>query len=126
MKNIVLIMSILFSLYGGDYYYEYGKRVELFKVTQARAQNSNVTYYETASGSSVGLKNEVIFKCGVDIDCREVVAKYNFTSISKLSDTLYLVKLLNGEDVFEISQKLHKEKDIEFAQPNLVKKRYRR
>ena len=127
MLKISFILFITLSAFSADYYYEYGKKVELTKVLQSRSyRSSDVTEYLTSKGHKIGIKNEIIAKCNLGLECEKLFLKYNLTSVSKLSNTLYLIKIIDVKDIFKISQQLHKDKNIVFAQPNLVKKKYRR
>jgi hypothetical protein len=121
MKKINLLVLLSLSLYSSDYYFEYGKKVELTKAKDYRSEGvGGVDYYITQYGNRVGITNELIVKCEHS-NCTEILGKYNLTNITSLSDSLFLVKLENNENIFEISQKLYLDKNITFATPNFTK-----
>jgi len=119
------ISLLCLSLSAESFYYEYGKKVTVKKISDNRT-NSSISYYKNSLGKKIGIKNEIIFKCMEGKECLSIVKGYNLTDISNLSNNIYIVKILNGNDIFEISQKLYLEDNIEFANPNFVKKRHRR
>ncbi len=131
MKKITLILLtfLFFSISANadnPFYYEYGKRVELKKLSKTSNRNGDaIDYYEDSNGREVGVKNQIIVKCKEGLDCYAIFEKHNLTNIEKLSTNFFLIKLTN-EDVFELSQTLYNEEDIEISQPNLVRKLQKR
>ncbi|KIM07131.1 MAG: hypothetical protein KU38_11155 [Sulfurovum sp. FS08-3] len=123
MKLIVgLLLASL--LYANDFYYEYGQKVEVSQSINKRSKDNSVEYYQKQDGNLVGIKkDEILTQCNVGVDCAKVLAKYDFASISKLSTTIFLVKLTPTQDVFNFSQILYNDSDIAFAHPNFVKER---
>jgi len=125
MLKYGLLSLLCLSLNAESFYYEYGKKVTVEKISESRS-NSGTSYYKNSLGKKVGIKNEIIFKCVDGKECLSIVKRYNLKDISNLSDNIYIAKVLEGSDIFEISQKLYLEDSIEFANPNFVKKRHRR
>ena len=121
---MLLVLGLV--LCANDFYYEYGKKVEVTKVKGQRSLgDASIEQYTTSSGKKVGIKNEIIVKCK-QADCVSTLNKYNLTNITNLTDTVFLVKLVNDENIFEIVQKLYLDENIEFANPNFVKTRTKR
>jgi len=120
-----LLSLLCLSLNAESFYYEYGKKITVEKISNSRS-NSSIIYYKNSLGKEIGIKNEIIFKCIEGKECLNIVKSYNLKNISKLSDKIYIVKVSKDSDIFEISQKLYLEDNIEFANPNFIKKRYRR
>ena len=125
MKKISLIMVIALSLQAGDFYYEYGKKVMIVKSYGSR-DNNGIKYYKNSLGKKIGVKDEIIIKCNDGLSCKDGLKEYNITDISKLSETMLLIKVPKDTNIFELSQKLYKDKSIEFAHPNFIKERERR
>jgi len=122
----ILIISSAY-IYANTFYYAYGKKIELTKVSNSRSNNNSIEYYQKQNGNKIGVKKrELLVKCNDGIDCKIVLSAYNFDNIEKISKTIFLVKLQNGQDVFKYSQILHQNSSIDFAHPNFVKKRRRR
>ncbi len=131
LKSILLLLSLLLSgseLFAQTYYYAFGKKVLLEPLHEHRSLNNdtNITYYKTASGRKIGVKNEVIIGCKIFRECKPLLEKYPILSIKKLSDRLYLLKLQKDTDPFEIANALYHEEMIFLSHPNLVTQRRRR
>ncbi len=125
MKKITLLMIVALSLHAGDYYYEYGKKVMIVKSYESR-DSSGIKYYENSMGKKIGVKDEIIVKCKEGLSCQNSLKKYDIAGISKLSDTMFLVKVPKDKNVFTLSQKLYKDDSVDFAHPNFIKQRRRR
>lgn len=123
MKKALLFFSFASFLMANDFYYEYGQKVELEKISKTRSADG-MSYYQTPNGKTVGVLDTIIAKC--EKNCTDTLNKYSFKNISKLSDTLYLLQVSNQDEVFTISQQLHNEENIEFAHPNFSKEKTRR
>jgi len=136
MKKKMVLILIGFSLYASasEYYYERGKKIELTELSQKKANSNNhVKYYLTKTGNKIGVTNELIVQCKADIDCIEVLKEYAFEQVSelskislvkevsKLSETLFLVKIKKDENIFKVSKTLYNNKAIILAHPNFIK-----
>ncbi len=127
MKSLLSILFLCVALCSESYYYEYGKKVELTKLKEQRVVNDQVIkYYKNSAGQKIGIKDEIIVKCKSNQECKDIFEKYNLTKVENLTQTIALIKLINGENVFVLSQKLYLEDGIITAHPNFIKKRYRR
>ena len=129
---MALLSIFTISLFGGDdYYIQYGKKVEVAKIVEKQALSRNVAsekvdFYMTSHGKKVGVTNEIIVKCLESVICAEIFKSFSLTEASNLSDSLYLVKIPDGDDVFTISNKLSNNPNVEFAHPNFIKTNIRR
>jgi hypothetical protein len=129
MKKQIMLMILGLSLTAcaDDYYYQYGKKIELTKTYEQRAINhTNVDYFMTKNGHKVGVTKEIIVQCEENIDCIATLDKYHLKDMSKLSDKLFVIKIYDDEDIFEFSQKLYNNNAIKLAHPNFIKNRKRR
>jgi len=72
MKFLSLVVAVFtLNACASDYYYEYGKKVELTpveKVSSRSIDNQNVRYYKTKDGREIGIKNEIIIKLKKGVD----------------------------------------------------------
>lgn len=125
MNKSILILIACLSLQANDVYYENGQTVTVTKIQDSRTKD-NITYYKNSFGKKIGVTNEIIFQCKESIDCLSLVEKYKLANLSKLSDSLYIVTIEEGANIFTIAQHLHEEKGVEFANPNFIKERRRR
>lgn len=129
------VVSLLFTLsiasVAADFYYENGQKVEVTKLYEKRSleQNSsikNVTYYKTSKGHKIGVLNEILVQCKIGVNCKELLKKYDVSLVTTLSDTIFLVNIAKDKNVFEVSQELYEDNDVELAHPNFIKEKKRR
>jgi len=122
----IIFLTAIFScfVWADVYYYEYDKKVTLNKLKEQRIMGDNVVeYYQNIQGQKIGVTREIIAKCTKKEYCKDIFEKYSLKNVENLTPTIYLIKLDDGNDVFELSQKLYKEEDITIAHPNFVKER---
>ena len=126
-KLIIGLFSLSLTVCASDYYYEYGKKIEVTKLYEQRVvKDKNINYYKTQSGHKIGVTNEIIVQCKSNIDCKDVLKNYSLLNISKLSDKLFLVKISDSENVFGLSNILYNNDNIKMAHPNFIKNKKRR
>jgi len=136
MKKQIALLLIALSLSAGanEYYYKHGQKVELTKLAEKRLDTTKmIKYYITKRGNKLGVTNEVIVQCKADVNCTSVLNAYSLETVSKLSkislvkevsklsETLFLVKIKKDENIFKVSQELYNNKDIVLAHPNFIK-----
>jgi hypothetical protein len=109
-----------------SYYYEYGKKITLTKVTPKNHAQQHIPYYQTPSGEYVGVPQEIILQCNEHISCKEALQHYPIKDLKQLSETLWLIKVADTEDIFKLSQKLYLDKNIKFAHPNFIRSNKKR
>jgi len=126
-KLILTLVAISLNAYANDYFYEYGKKIKLIKLSQQRTtQEKKADYYQTEFGHRVGIKNEIIVQCKESTNCVKTLKKYDLLQITKLSNQLFLVTLDNSKNVLNVSQQLHNDTNIQFAHPNFIRTKRRR
>jgi hypothetical protein len=133
MKKQIIIsfLGLTLLINAGEFYYSNGNKVELSKVEVSqtigsRMLNSRTKYYKTATGKSIGVRDDILVECVANKDCKEVLSKYEITEISQLTDSIYIIKISSDKNVFEFAQKLYGDNNIKIAHPNLRKIRNRR
>jgi len=130
MKYLSMIfMMFTLSACASDYFYEYGKKVELTPIDKLSTRSvdlQGVRYYKTKDGKEVGIKNEIIVKLKKDVDSKEFFSKYNIKNTEHLGSTTYLLKLEKSQNVFTLSQKMYKDSSTIYAIPNRIKKYQKR
>ena len=123
-KRLLCLACLVSTVFAGDYYYEYGKKVDVVKLKESRTIGSNsVDFYKTQNGHKVGITNEIIVQCEENINCVSLLERYSFSSISKISDNFFVVKINKNQNIFEVSQMLYNDAEVKLAQPNLIKNR---
>jgi hypothetical protein len=131
MKKEIIIGLIGLTLLGNssDFYYENGKKIEVVKIEdskQKKRSSSEVQYYKTAHGHKVGVKNDILVECKEGVNCENILSSYSLLSMSALSDTIFIVTIAKGENVFKFAQKLYSDAKIKLAHPNFRKNKRRR
>ncbi len=127
MKSVIFLIILFLNIFASDFYYEYGKKVELKKIDKTRnLQDSDITYYKNEYGQIVGVKNEIIIKCKSNQICKTLFKKYGLLNVNKLSDRFFHIILTKDQDVFLLSSKLYYEDGVLLSHPNFVKKRFKR
>lgn len=116
---------MILSIYAGEvYFYAYGQKVLLTPLPVSRAaSNHEITYYQTQDGAKLGVKHDVIIGCRKDANCTNLFHAYTIKSIKQLSPTLYLLKLPENLNPFDVANQLLKENKIILAHPNFIQQR---
>jgi len=130
MRFLSMVIA-LFTLNAcaSDYYYEYGKKVELTPVENVSSRSidkQDVKYYKTKDGREIGIKNEIIVKLKKGVDPKSFFLKYNMKNTEHLGSTTYLLKLEKSQNVFTLSQEMYEDSDTIYAIPNRIQKYQRR
>jgi len=133
MKHKIIISLLGVTLFGcaSDFYYENGKKIEVTKIDDKSIQkkvnaNDAIQYYKNSKGHKIGVKNDILIKCKEKVACKELLSKYETTSIRSLSPTIFIVEIAKEKNVFEFSQKLYEDENISIAHPNFRKEKKRR
>ncbi len=124
MKRLALLMMTAILANAESSFYERGELTQLEKITSSRsADNSGIEYYKTQNGQKVGITDEILVKCKSGIDCNALLAKFNLTDISNVTETILLVKIKEYDDIFSVCRELFESEKVEFAHPNFIKQR---
>ena len=126
-KSIVLLLGLTLSGSANDFYYENGKKIEVFKLAEKRdLKNPEFSHYKTSNGHKVGVNNEILVQCEEGVECQSLLIAQKLEKVTKITDKIFLVTTAKGENVFEWSQKLYENENIKVAHPNFLKtKRWR-
>jgi len=126
-KKFLLLLLSLFgieSLNADSSYYERGELVELKKMyTQRDANKNTIEYFKTNSGKKIGIKDEILVKCKAGVDCIALLNQFGLDDISKITDTIFVAKTEDFDNIFNVCRGLFESKKVEFAHPNFVKER---
>jgi len=128
MKLVLLIFLGIFSIsYANESYYENGKLVELQNTHSSRSvKDSSINYYKTVTGKKVGVTDKLLVQCKASVNCPNLLDSFNLLNYSKLSNKIFVVKIVNGESVFSVSRALFESKKVVFAHPDFIKERRKR
>jgi hypothetical protein len=124
MKKIILIILIISFGYSGEYFYNDGKKVyvTLVKSDISRYHNSgiasNIKYYTTKSGVTLGVNNDIIVKCKKNKNCKQKLLEYDIETIREISKNYYLLHLHDNSRIFTMSREIYEESYIELSHPD--------
>ena len=126
-KLLLLFLVFSLNLFGDVYYFSNGEKIVLTKISNTRvlAQDGTV-YYETEFGHKVGVRDEILVECEDGVECKKLLLSYNVKKVSSLSKKLFIVKIFDNENIFEVSQKLYNDNKIKLAHPNFMRQKKRR
>ena len=124
MKKFLILSLFALLLNADSSYYEKGKLVELQKMNTLRsADGGSVEYFQTTKGQKIGIKDEILVQCKTGVDCKLLLNQFNLNDISKVTDTIFVVKIKDYDNIFLISRELFESAKVNFAHPNFVKER---
>ncbi len=124
MKQKILFTTLVLftNLFAQNSYYEFGKKVTLTPLLEKKSTNTNVKYYINEKKETIGIvSNELIVKCDKNTLKDVILNKYNIKETEKLGKDLYLLRLFNSQNIFELANILYESKTVEFAIPNTIK-----
>ena len=128
MRNIIIIF-IVFVQYGcasDSYYYQNSKKIGLSSVKSISRSNSKIDYYQNERGTVMGVTNHLIVKFKNIKNLNHYLSEFNLAIEKILGKNLYLLKTINKSLTINISNRLSEKADIEYSQPDFIKKRVRR
>ena len=127
MKILLIFLGLYSILYANESYYENGKLVEVQNTHISRSSNhSSINYYKTAAGKKIGVTDQLLIQCKKSIDCPKLLATFNLSNYSRLSDKIFVVKVENGDNIFSVSRAIFETNKVEFAHPDFTKERRKR
>ena len=124
MRTLLVLVSMCLVLNASEYYYERGELVELKEISSTReSNNNNIRFYKKYSGQKVGITDQIILKCKENVDCMNLLSQFQQTNVSKITDTIYVVKVTNYDEIFSLSRDIYNSGEVEFAHPNFIRER---
>lgn len=127
MKFILLILITFSTLFASDFYYEFGKKVEMKPSlkTQSTSENS-ILEYETTNGKEVRFKNEIMVVCKKNAYCEDDFSDLSISNYEEIASGYFLIQVESTQNIFILSQQLYLKDDIKIAHPNYVNTRVKR
>ena len=129
MRHMLILLAIFlqFIFANDQYYYNNGIKHYLTPINQTvkirSISNNSKQYFKTNNNIIVAVKDTILIKLkksNISID--NILERYNISLIDKLTNKIYLLKIKNFQDIFDISNLLYNDKDIQYAHPNFEKK----
>ncbi len=125
MRYRVIIYILLFfqSTYAENVFYDKNNTRYLRKYSGAELLSSkNVDYYINNQNMVVGVTRQLIIKFINTNNLQNYLKEFHLIIKKKLSKNLYLLVSNDKSKTIEISRQLNKKEDIQYAQPDFVKK----
>lgn len=129
IKRVILLLLFISSiLSGSNSYYKDGVLVQLDSIYKNRDlnDNDNIKYFENKNNIKMGTTDEILVKCKIDVDCKNLLSNFDIQSVRNLTTNIFIVKVTHNSDIFSISRKLFETGLVEYAHPNFIKKRIMR
>ncbi len=105
-----------------SYYYRGGKKVMLMPQNSLSRSYSDVDYYLTSKGISLGVTDKMLVKFKNSSTLNSYLNELNLTLVKKLSKNLYMLRSDNKDLTLDIANSLSRKSDILYAQPDFIKK----
>ncbi|SFP99805.1 S8 family serine peptidase [Hydrogenimonas thermophila] len=125
MKKTALTLALVAQLsFATDSYFYFGDRkIDITPCQTEQILREGVKCYELLMvGSIVGVGDQIIVKTK-EIKALESYAKeLNASIIKPISKDMYLIKANDRTKTIDIANRLHEKEEIEYAQPDFVRK----
>lgn len=127
MKRTLGLLLLSLCLNANESYYKNGQLVELENTNTSRSLNGiAIDYYKTQHGQKVGITDEILLECKDEVKCSAFLNSFQVSNYSKLTDTIFVIKMNNYDNIFSLSRKLFQSGKVKFAHPNFIKARRQR
>ena len=121
--KLILILIFTQSIFAKEiYYYQSGKKVTLTPQNSISRSYSDVDYYLTSRGVSLGVTDMMIVKFKNSENLNSYLNEFNLTVTRKLSKNLYLLRSNAKELTINIANELSQKGDVQYAQTDFIKK----
>jgi len=126
-KFLAIIISILqLSSASDNFYYQNNKKVYLTPYNSSLRSNPTINYYQNEKGIVLGITDKLIVKTKDDISIDNLLTKFNLSIEKNLGKNLYVLKAADKNLTIDIANQLNQDDNIEYAQPDFIKKRFSR
>ena len=127
LKKIIFIIILVHNLYSTEvYYFNSKQKIHIKPINVISRDISQTDYYQDNKGMIVGITNKLIVKLKEGTSIIEILKKFNLVLEKKIGKRIYLLKCHDKSLTLQISNNLNSEKDIEYSQPDFIKRRVRR
>ena len=121
-KLIIVFVTFTLCIHSQEYYYKNNTKISLEKVHMP-STTADIEYYKTEKGILLGVTDKIIVKT-TDLTLLESYAtELNASIEKKLSSNLYLLKVKDRNQTFNIANALNEKESIAYAHPDFIKKR---
>lgn len=123
-KLLFLFLSTIVALNAQTFYYNNNQKVQLTPLPKSLIQSRSAVegvemeYYMTPNKSLVGVSDEILIKSD---DIEYVLKSYSVELLTKISDTIYLLRVKDRAQTLELANKLYEDTKVELAHPNFSK-----
>lgn len=81
----------------------------------------DVKYYEDKDGRKVGVKDTILVKFHDTKNLQNYIKEYNLSELKNYGSGIYLFRVADSQDMFELSDILQQKSDIKYAHPNFYR-----
>ncbi len=125
LKKLILLIFLIQSCYSSDiFYYKGDKKVDLIPLdrsSRSLSLNYGVDFYKTKHGRVLGVTDKLIVSVKNTSNLDDFLLDYNLILVKKLDKNLYLLQTNDKSETIKISNFLHENKNVIYAEPNFVK-----
>lgn len=124
MRKKVLTLAFIVQFgYASSYFYFKENKIEIAPCQTQITMPKGVECYEVLlNGSVVGIGDQIIAKTK-DLKALETYTKeLNASIIKPISKDMYLIKANDKTKTIDIANRLHEKEEIEYAQPDFIRK----
>jgi len=125
--KFLILASVTLNLYAQDlYYYQNGKRVNLYP--SASTRNTNATmFFQDKHGFSLGIGQKILIGLKDRLDTSLIIKKFNLKNVRAVTPTLLAAQTDSYQQSIHLSASIVESKLVKFAHPDFIKtykKRY--
>lgn len=113
-RSLVFIFFLFTFPLFGDYYYNFGKRIDLIPI-QKSFRNA-IKGYQTRDGKELYLQNNQIILKPKKSAINDLIKRYNLELIKEYDGSIFLVE--TDKNAITLSNELFEKEEVEFATPN--------
>ena len=124
IKILFVVLLLATSLVGNEqFYYQNNQKIYLHPIENNLATRniSNIKYFKTKDNIKLGVIDEILLKIYEDKNIESIIKQYNLVLLKKVIPKVYLVKVLSKIQTIDISNQLHNDIRIKYANPNFLK-----
>jgi len=125
--KFLILTSITFNIYAqGLYYYQNGKKVDLYPSASTRSTNT-LMFFQDKNGFSLGVGQKILIGLKNKLDANAITKRFNLKNVRTITPTLLSAQTKSYEQSINLSASIVESELVKFAHPDFVKtykKRY--
>ncbi len=129
IRYTLLFCIITSSNLSAEYYFSHQKRIGLTAIDTHKSRELKSTdklFFKDTHNNIIAITNQIIVSYKKLSDKEKIEKNYQLTYIKNLDHNIFLYKVPNKKQTFEISNTLYKLESIKYAHPNFIKEKRKR